>query len=114
MDIKKLSPLEAAASNGPTLIVEFRGASLDVMKWTDKNSGKAREMQKLAISAELPGDQIKQVQLEIFPPMGETTVPALTYAKGDLLIVTLSHYEESREKGNRGRIASHSLFRAKP
>jgi len=113
-EIVKASPLEIHASENPVLIVEFRGQSPDVIKWTDKKDGKAKEVSKLNISAEC-GVTSKQITLEETAPHGSPpgfVVPAWPYKRGDLVLVSLQNYVSSRETGVKGRVISHSLFRA--
>jgi len=107
-------PVELAAKSGVIIIVEFRGQTRDVMRWTDQKSGAAIEKEKLNISAEFP-ETGKQLMLEVFPPRDVLTIPFLPYEKGDLILVELSQYE-SGLRGVRGRVHQHQLFlrRANP
>lgn len=110
LEVSKLPPVVAAASTRPAIVAEFRGQTCDLMKWTDKQSGKAREMQKLNVSAEFAESGV-QIALELLPPPGGTVVEPLPYKKGDLVLFELGSYTSSRESGHRGRVVSHNLYR---
>lgn len=107
---ERLALIIAGVNSAPTILVEFRGQQLDLMKWVDKTTGKARQMQKLNIAAEYAAEAGGQLQLEVMPPRGSETVDLLPYSKGDKVWFTIANYE-SGQKGTRGRVVSHGLFR---
>lgn len=109
LEVSKASPLETSAGAYPVLLCEFRGQAADVIKWTDKQTGKAREMQKINVAAELR-ETGRQITLEVLPERGVETVTALPFKRGDIVLVSLSAYSNTREKGQSARVASMSLY----
>ena len=111
LEVAKASALETSAGAHPAILVEFRGQQSDKIKWTDKQTGKAREMEKIAVAAEFLTNGA-QVTLEVLSGRGEEALKPLPYTRGDIMLVELSAFSDTRE-GKRARVASHQLYRGK-
>jgi len=109
LDVNKL--ILEAASRRPCILVELRGQSTDTIKYVDQKTGNPTQMHKLAVACEFAVGGA-QITLEYVPPKGATSVEPLPYKKGDLVMVELSSYSDTREGGRKGRIVNHQLFKA--
>lgn len=109
VDVSKV--ILESISRRPVVLVEVRGQVCDTIKYVDQKTGKPAEMHKTAVAAEFAIGGA-QITLEYLPPKGETAAAPLPYKKGDLIIVELSGYSDTREGGRKGRIVNHQLFKS--
>jgi len=122
-----IAALIAAAGQGPVMLVEVRGQSVEKKSWNDKATGKPTGGAFInTIAAETigaPGVEPKQVTLELWAPKGAEGMEPLTIEaagqpsrrvqRGEKLIVVLDGYEHDF-KGTRARLRSYSPWNGQP
>jgi len=95
--------------SGAIMVCEFRGQTLEQIKWVDKTTGLPREMDKLSISVEFPQNG-KHCALEYMFPKG-VLAALLPHKKGDLVLVTVQNYTDARD-GCKARASQIQAFKA--